>query len=56
MGPAAQESRYTVTFTAKQIQILLDALAHKYGRGYSDDKEVSALQAKLSIMLEVKNR
>lgn len=36
--------------TAKEIQIILEALSEQFGSGYSDNKEVSALQAKLSIM------
>lgn len=39
--------------SAKEIALLLDALQHKYGPGYSKEKEVGVLQAKLSIMAEV---
>lgn len=36
--------------SAREITLILQALQDKYGRGYSDDKEVGSLQAKLSIM------
>ena len=36
--------------TSHQIQILLFALQHKYGQGYSKIPAVGNLQAKLSIM------
>lgn len=39
--------------TTKEIYILLEALTHQHGRGYSDDPEIGHLQAKLSIMGEV---
>lgn len=38
---------------ADEIRIILAALQEKYGLGYADDLNVSQLQAKLSIMLEV---
>jgi hypothetical protein len=41
-------------FTYDEIMILLEALGHKYGPGYSTNKTVGPLQAKLSIMAEVK--
>jgi hypothetical protein len=42
--------------SAREIQIVLEALRTKYGPGYAADKEVGQLQAKLSIMLEVRVR
>ena len=39
--------------SSREITLILNALEHKYGSGYSNDKEVGQLQAKLSIMLEV---
>lgn len=39
--------------TKKEIQIILEALQHKHGFGYSDDKEVAQLQVKLSMMGEM---
>jgi hypothetical protein len=44
------------TLTTNEIALILDALAEKYGRGYSQVKEVGQLQAKLSIMSEVAQR
>jgi len=41
-----------VIFTREQILFILTLIAGKYGPGYSDKKEVAALQAKLSIMLQ----
>lgn len=42
--------------TAAEIAVLLDALGHKYGPGYSAEVvggvRVGALQAKLSVMAE----
>ena len=35
-----------------EIRIILKSLEKEYGFGYSEIKEVSKLQAKLSIMLE----
>lgn len=40
----------------KEIRLILGALAEKYGAGYSDEKAVGQLQAKLSIMLERETR
>lgn len=40
----------------KEIRVLLDLLREKYGPGYSSDPVVGALQAKLSVMLEVANK
>jgi hypothetical protein len=39
--------------THKEILLILKLLQDKYGPGYAENKEVSALQAKLSIMLEL---
>lgn len=39
--------------TVAEIQLILEALKTKYGRGYSDVPSVGSLQAKLSIMLEM---
>lgn len=41
---------------SKEILLILDLLKDRYGPGYSEDREVASLQAKLSIMLEVKQR
>lgn len=38
--------------TAREYEILLEALAFKYGPGYSDNQTVGHLQAKLSMMME----
>ena len=43
-----------MTLTAAEIGLLLKALSHQYGFGYSQIKEVAQLQAKLSVMLQVK--
>lgn len=43
-------------FSKEEILLILDALANKYGRGYSDVAEVGRLQAKLSVMLELANK
>ena len=42
--------------TADEIRLLLEALSHQYGFGYNQIKEVSQLQAKLSVMLEAMER
>ncbi len=39
--------------TSKEIRMVLEALREKYGPGYSDEPGVGALQAKLSMMLEM---
>lgn len=39
--------------TTAEIRTILASLRCEYGPGYSDMKEVSQLQAKLSMMLEV---
>jgi hypothetical protein len=44
------------TLTTKDIALILDALAEKYGRGYSQVKDVGQLQVKLSILAEVAQR
>jgi len=44
-----------MTLTAKEIGLILEALQKVYGFGYSDKPEVSALQAKLGIMLQVRS-
>lgn len=43
-----------MNLTAKEIGLILEALSKVYGFGYSTAPGVGALQAKLSIMLEVK--
>lgn len=40
-------------WTISEIALILNALTHKYGFGYSDIPEVGQLQAKLSIMGEM---
>lgn len=45
-----------IRLTADEIYILLEALQHKYGQGYSKEENVGKLQAKLSIMGEVARR
>ena len=45
-----------MSFSSKQIQFLLSLMREKYGSGYADDPEVAALQARLSIMLEMARR
>lgn len=45
--------RMTVLLTKDEILQILDALTDKYGMGYSSVEGVGALQAKLSVMLEV---
>ncbi len=42
-----------VKLTAAEIRLILEALREKYGAGYSDKPEIGALQAKLSILLEM---
>jgi len=42
--------------TAKEIQIILEALREKYGPGYSDNQEIGKLQAKLSIPMEMMSK
>lgn len=42
-----------MVLSAKNIAYLLELLAEKHGRGYSEDKEISKLQVRLSIMLEM---
>lgn len=37
------------------VQLILDALRSMYGVGYSSDKRVATFQAKLSVILAVKN-
>jgi hypothetical protein len=44
-----------MALTKEQILLILDALTAKYGFGYSNVEGVGALQAKLSIMLQVLN-
>ena len=39
--------------TKNEILLILDALREQHGRGYAKDPAVGALQAKLSMMLEV---
>ncbi len=38
--------------TSEEIRLILEAI-HPEGFGYSEDKKVAKLQAKLSIMLQV---
>ena len=42
--------------TRDEIDLILDALAEKYGPGYSREQKVGALQAKLSMMKELVSR
>ncbi len=42
--------------SAADLRIILEALREKYGHGYSKDKAVGTLQAKLSILFEVETR
>lgn len=42
-------------FSKEEIMLILEALAAKYGHGYSSVVEVGVLQAKLSILLERAN-
>lgn len=43
--------------TTEEILLILDLIEEKYGRGYCMEPiEVGKLQAKLSIMLEAKQR
>ena len=42
--------------TLEEIKIILDAMSHKYGAGYSEEPGVGQLQAKLSILMEVRRR
>lgn len=46
----------TPDLTYDELKILLDALRAKYGPGYSNEPGVAALQAKLSILLEIRSR
>lgn len=39
--------------TKRQILVILGLISEKFGGGYSSNKEILALQAKLSIMLEM---
>ena len=43
-----------MNLTYEEVQVILEALREKHGPGYSDDARVGPLQAKLSIMLEMK--
>ena len=45
-----------IRLTAKECQIIMEALGEKYGDGYSQEPEVGRLQAKLSIMAEAAMR
>lgn len=42
--------------TLEEVKLILEALREKYGSGYSDVPGVASLQAKLSILLEVRRR
>jgi hypothetical protein len=42
--------------TQNEVLLILDLIVRVYGRGYAADPKVAALQAKLSIMLEVLSR
>ena len=42
--------------TVEQVQCLLELIETRYGRGYSAIPQVGALQAKLSILLEMAHR
>jgi len=41
---------------AEEIRLILDIINKAHGPGYSKDDRVAKLQAKLSILLEVKER
>jgi len=45
-----------VRLTKDEIVMILNALSEKHGPGWSRDEKVGALQAKLSVMLEVAAR
>jgi hypothetical protein len=42
--------------TAEEIRLILDIISKNHGPGYSKDERIGKLQAKLSILLEVKER
>jgi len=42
--------------TVEDIRFILTLMREKYGPGYSDDPQAGALQAKLSIMLEMASK
>jgi len=39
--------------TKREIRLILEVIGEKVGFGYSKDRRIAALQAKLSIMLEM---
>lgn len=39
--------------TSKQILFILELIEEKHGPGYADDRDVIAIQSKLSIMLQI---
>lgn len=41
--------------TREDILLVLEIIEEKHGPGYSDDPKIGALQAKLSIMLQMKS-
>jgi hypothetical protein len=45
-----------MTLTKNEILLVLKLMEEKYGPGYAKDPLASRLQAKLSIMLEVRTR
>jgi hypothetical protein len=45
-----------MNLTLSEIRIILEALSAKYGFGYSSVPGVGALQAKLSIMMEMAHK
>ena len=45
-----------MNLTSEEIQLILETIRKAHGPGYSSDPKVSALQRKLSILLEMANR
>ena len=42
--------------TNEEIHIILDLIKKEHGAGYAKNQKIGALQAKLSIMLEVNTK
>lgn len=45
-----------IILTADEILLILGLLSEKYGFGYSEEEEITLLQTKLSVLLEVQQR
>lgn len=45
-----------MSLDAEEIRLILDIINKAHGPGYSKDERVAKLQAKLSVLLEVKER